>query len=235
MIEKIRSTFSKGNIVISDKGVTVLYTYKDRWITQEITSEFRAVFADLLRNSDELLITHKTGKFAKLHFHAVFDSKTPVIFQPIEEEMSIEEIREIIDSSREDPEVQEAENQFFEFFMGVDLEDDDAVFEKLREWVNKVDEERKTNVRNLSAAMRWKTILNKATLLAGILDCGCEVFENSNDYDGSVTLFIPQDDSKITRVFGKSKDLFAGLLESSIVTSIEISVMDGYINITFYA
>lgn len=235
IIERVRNIFSKGFLVINDKGITVFYNHKDRWIEQEFPGEKVRDFADLVRNSDDIIIEHKTGKHAKFVFHIDFADQNPVVFQPLEEQLSSEDLHKIMDNLREEsrsnPKAQAAEERFFGFFADVDFDDDDAVFEKLKEWVNKIDNERKSNYTNLDEFKRWRILLNKATLLAGFLNCECEVLENESG--GWVTIYLPEGTQNSIRISGKTKELLLMLLEVTGFMNIEVSVKDGFINIGF--
>lgn len=208
---------------------------KSQWITEGITGDYLKGFANLLDKSNELVIDHKTGEFVRLRFIMDAGDLETVIFPPLKQERSHEEIEKIIRELENDPETQAAMKRHDEFFTGIDLKDETAVLDRIAEWVNKINAGNRTNVRDLSAVMRWNIILKKATLLAGFLGCDCEVLENDEDYDGSVTLYISQDDTKTIRVFGKTKDLFVELLNTSVQMDLEMSVEQGFTNIAFYA
>ena len=229
-IDEIRNAFSKGNVVIDEKGIAIIYTQNDRWITQEFDPKYQAVFADLLKHSDGLIINHQKDKSARFRFCINLENQNPVVFSALKEEMSLEQLDKIVELSMKESMAKKNQDKFFEFFIGTDINDQDIFIEKLAEWTEIIDEANRTNVKSLSAVIRWKEILKKATLLAGFLGCEYEILDNNKDYDGSIALFLPEDAQKTIKILKKKKELFIELLEISIATCIEISIKDNYIS-----
>lgn len=230
-IEGIRNAFSKGGIAVTHNGIIVTYTYKERWVDQSFYDNNREVFLELLEASDRISIECVLGRVIKFVFHNDFTGQEMVFYPPLDEEISLKELEDILMSSRNE----EKEAEFCEFFYGTDLENDDEVLSKLREFFNREREKRKTNIVNLPAMIRWKTVSRLATGLANALGFRCEVLEPEPEFDGSVTVFFPEKFDKKIVITGKLKEWLEEIVRTGSSVDIECNINDGFLNLTFYA
>lgn len=219
-IEEIRESFSKGTVVVSSDGVSVFYTYAERWFSQSVSGKSKRVFLDLLEACDSFGIECKAERFIKLIFTRKTDGKTVVFYQPLTEEVSIEEMQAIMAST-------EPCEDFLEYMDGADLQDDEELYERLLGWIEKVSSTRENDVPD---SEKWELIYEFANKLARFCVCTCEVFENE-----SIELQFPE--GKIRRFLIKDddKENLRNLIDLCSSIGIEGYVPDGFLNITFYA
>jgi len=230
-IEEIREVFSKGGIAITQSGFYVTYTFKERWVDQSIFDDKRRVFLELLEASDRVSIECVLGRVIKFVFHNDFAGQEMIFYPPLTEEISLKELEVILQSSRNE----EAETEFCEFFYGTDLDNDDEVLEKLREFFNREREKHKTNIVSLPAVNRWKTVHRLSLGFANSLGFRSEVLDPDYGFDGAVTVFFPEKLEKKVVISGKLKEWLEELVRTGSGVDIECNVNDGFLNLTFYA
>lgn len=231
-VEEIRNAFSKGGVIITHEGIVVTYTFKERWLDQSFFDDSRRVLLELLESSDKLIIECAIGKIMKFVFHNDLSGQEMVFYPPVSEELSLKDLKDILQNSRDDA----AETEFYEFFYGVDLDDKDEVLDKLRELFERKQESTKTNIVSLPARVRWKTMSKLAVGFANSLGFRYEILEpDFNDFDGAVTVYFPDNmDGKIV-IEKEPKLSLEKIIDTGSVTEIECNINNGFLNLVFYA
>lgn len=219
-IEEIRESFSKGTVVVSSDGVAVFYTYAERWFSQSISGKAKQVFLDLLEASDSFGIECKAERFIKLIFTRKTDGKMVVFYQPLTEEVSIEEMQAIMAAT-------EPSEDFLEYMDGSDLRDDEELYDRLLGWIEKVNSVREKDIPD---AGKWELMHEFAARLARFCVCTCEVFENE-----SIELQFPEGKRHRFLIKDDEKENLRKLIDICSSIGIEGYVPDGFLNITFYA
>ena len=213
----IRETFSKGTVLLSSDGVTVFYTFTERWVSQSVSGKSLGVFQNLIDSCDKFGIEYRTDKFIKFVFSRENDGQSVVFFQPLSEEVSIEELQAIAQET-------EPSEDFIEFFDGVDLDDEDEVFQKLLEWM-RLNEPEKDETKRFG----WQGFCDRAMKLARFCSCTCEVSEPE-----SIELQFPEGRQRAFGIEGEEKENLGELVQACSNIGIEGYVPDGFLNITFY-
>lgn len=236
-IREIRNTFDKGGIAVTQAGVMVFYTFKEGCISQGIFDrDEKCVFLELLKGSDKFSIEYIYGKVFKLNFYKTINGQVSFFYPPISKEISTQEFSKILDEISEKCEV---DKEFIDAFSEIDLSDEDAVWDKLREIAERDEEKHKTNISRLPVVARWNCINKSVTNLANFLDCDCEVFEPhfrlDYEFEGSITIDLTGKMEKPLVILGNLKKQLVEIIECSSGVEIECDVSDGWFNLTFYA
>ena len=230
-IDQIRNAFSKGLVAVTDHGIVILYNFKDRWVTQLFSEETRDVFLEFLEDSDRLLVACSPGNAVKFIFCKGLTGQETIFYAPISEKMTTQELDEIMNSLADE----KKEEEFLANFANVDMSDEGAILEKLREIVEKDREKHKTNIVSLPAMNRWRQVKKLATEFANIFCFRYELLEPDYGYDGSVTVFFPEKMNKAIIITGKIKKLFEEAIKAGTEFEIECNVNEGFVNFIFYA
>lgn len=227
-IEAIRNAFCKGGIAISQNGVTAFYNYKERWLAQSFFDKSYDIFKKLLKSCEEFRISYVKGRVFKLEFINNINGQAIILFPPISPEISIEELEEILNDIPD-----RLNEDLIEFFIGVDLDDDDEVLDAFREFL-RYEENNKDKVIFLPLILRWKSIVDKGVEFADM--CGFSLdIDNSDGVDcfGSITLILPEE-THSTILVGKSKKLFEEIIDLSSGIDLELNIAEGFLYLTFY-
>lgn len=228
-VDGIRNAFSKGSVAITHDGILVFYTHKDSWVSQSIFNDNMRVFQDLVSHCDGLIIKVIKGEMVKLGFGYILDNQDTVFYSPVEREVSIDELRNVAND------INNGDNAgFFDFFMGVDLDDNDAILEKLRDFFVQRESERKTNMVDIPRLIRWRKVHRLAVGFANLAGFSCETSEPGDGFDGSVTIQFPEEFDKPITISGNLKKSLEELLDASSGVGIECNIPDGFLDMTFY-
>lgn len=228
-IEDIRKCFSKGSVSVTENGIYVFYTYKDRWVTQSIYEEHMQVFENLLKTSEKFGISISKGKYIRFSFLKPMKNQETIFYNPLEDEVSLEELDGIISSLTESG--SKRSEEFFDFFMGTDLDDESEVLEKLNEWITKINGS-PGKIIDMSIPIRFNQAYQYAMKLAGILRCDIDIQKPGNDNYGYVQFQFPEDFKKAW-LSGKSLGEMANLVELSTAATVECQVIEGFLDLTF--
>ena len=220
MINEIRNAFSKGSIVVSQRGIEVFYTYKGQWFSQSIDNP--RIFGNLLDSSDGFVIDYRAGRFIRFVFENVDDSRQVVFYSPLVSEVSVEELQEILEREGN------VSDEFIEFFMGTDLDDEESIAERFLDWIKRYDEEIDESIVNLSDVRKREAMRGFCDKLAGFLSCGIDYTPDCFE------LFLPQKTRGFCRVSNDMKDVLRNLLFTCSMVSIEGDVDTGILNIGFF-
>lgn len=222
-IEAIRQAFDKGNIIISKHGISVFYNLKNRCISQSVFGNDYTVFCKLVGISDSLSFERIKGRFVKINFRFEIDNQETVFYNPVNEEVSIEELNDILSSS-----VEPDDDGFLGFFFGVDLDDDNAVIQRFREYL---DSKKTTDtIVDFLKYSKWSDFYKRASTVFNSLSLEYEVLEPDTDFDGCVIFELPQNLSMSKNCLG----ILASLLSVSDGIDIETDINEGFLNISFY-
>ena len=245
-VKELRQAFSKGSILISKRGVFVIYHRpldSKRWITQSLEGDYKATFEDLLDNADRFKIATHIGSGSEFGFlnDSVVDGEfDDVIFPRLEEELSIQEIRERARGIPPDPERIKAVRQMLkDAFGGRDLSDDDDVAEGLSNWLLALAERDHPKVVPIQQLRTWGTLERYAReFYQDFPKIGTMEFEPPTAYEpsGSVTFNIISNKNEEFLFSQKAKDLFYKMLYTADSICIEsgLSESEVYLNITFF-
>lgn len=235
-IQDLRAAFSKAAVVISQSGISAIYTYSDyEWVYQpdsEHCDIYKRVFRELLELSDGFLIKFRKGFSIAFEFRMKNDIDTAVFYPPIDHQLSFEELHEISDRVFQN---NGARKEFVEFFSGVDLSDDYAVMEKLFSW-EELHRRESDDVINLPRILRFNKMLKalKDVQATGV-ECS-ELFEPQGEEDGGfLTLVFDVDNTAQNGFFGKAKDSLANLMAVSSEITFEANIKEGFVNLSFFA
>lgn len=230
-IDNIRQAFSKGSIAITGSGISIFYQNKDQWVTQEIRADSIGVISEMLSKFDRMVIQCIAGKMIKISFIKSLDGQEMVLYPPIEEEMSIDELRDLMELS-DDPSVEQSRDEFFNFFIGTCLDDHDEVLEKVREFI----EIKSGNSNAVSGPVidRWRELQQCVLSFAGCFGFDSECCDPKGQSNGYVEVFYPDGYDKPIRVSGKSKELLLQALHVCQLLSLEFDVADGFLNMIFF-
>ena len=229
-IQGIRNVFSKASIIVDDK-ISAMYTFKDGWITQSIDNGHKRVLAELIDESEYVIISYKAGKNVKLAFqYPHLTTGANSVYPPIVRELSTAEKEEMLKESQES-----VNEEFVDFFVDADLSDDNAILERLGEWIELKNKSEKGNSVFLANTRGWQEFLDLCLLFANMFACETEVTEPSHDFAGCVEVRFPEGITKPFRIIGERKRVLSGLMERISEMDIECSVNDGYFTMAFYA
>ena len=225
-IEEIRNTFSKGNIVLSDGNISVIYSDQD-WITQSMDGEHKSVFSGLLESSEKFSIRIKKGNSIRFGFISGENGQVAMYYSPLEKEMAKEEIDELLRNMN-------PSEEFMEFFNGVDLQDGDEVLEKIGEWTEKVSDRFKRKVRSVDKLRSWPEIKSKALRFANSNGCQTEIIEPDDISDGSIDIQVPEDLTRPLVFTDKNKLDLIELVDMCEEVALEMNSQEGYLNLLLF-
>lgn len=99
-IDNLRKIFSKGMVSTSDDTVIALYSFKDRWFTQDADESDNKIgcLSELIRESDRIILNIDTGKYIRLCFHGNFGFGDMRIHEIVKPELTTAEIDQFINS-----------------------------------------------------------------------------------------------------------------------------------------
>ena len=228
ILDNIRRVFSKGNIVLSPEGISVIYTHKDGWVTQSLSVtpeeyDWKQTILGLLEKSERFGISYRAGKFVKFLFENHGVCEEYVLYPPLDHEVSLEEFL----ASIEDEPMNE---EFFDFFLGVDLSDDDEVIQKFLEYCDSF----KYDGLFIGNTRRWLDYRKAVVEFAMALGAEVEVFEPDAEFSGAVEIRFPEEIRKTIWFSEKSTGELQKIITDSSEMCIECNVSDGFLNITFY-
>jgi len=226
--EKIRMVFSKGNIITTPKGLSAVYTSRESWVVQNITENAFEVLKEMIRVSDGFTFD-TSGNLICFTFHGYFATENMVLYPAVENQMSIEEMKNMV-SAFSNP---DKEREFADFFIGVDINDPDASLSRLLEWYN---EKIKVNTLDFSAFKRWKDMIRFFRVLKSQgFFADAEISEPEDGFNGCISIHITPEiqDNRVFR--GKSKDDLLNLINASGAFDFECLVSEGFLNLDFYS
>ena len=235
-IHDFRAAFDKAAVIISPNGFSAVYANSDdEWVYQpeeENGELYSAIFHELLESSSGFLIKFRKGLSVALEFRMEIGVDNAVFYQPLNHELSYEELQEVTSGVFHDS---VRKKEFIEFFSGADLSDDDEVARKLKSWV----ESHRTEDDNIVSLPRKIRFDNMVRVLqknqANGVEC-VELFEPEGKEDGGFfTLYFDCNKPMPTGFFGKSKDDFAELFTVSKGVAFEANIKEGFVNLSFFA
>jgi len=232
-VNDIREAFSKAQTVITDRGISIIYSYKDGWIDQEFADDKKSVLLKLIRMSDWVNISFIKGRMFKFVFHNNIDGQETVIYAPVKEENSLFGLENIFDAIEFGDVDVRLHDEFLEFFDGCDLDDSDDVLDRFTKLIE-AEEARRPNIIKIETIKRFSDFAKVAKKFADSVGLRCELSKPDSDFEGSATLFFETHANKSICLKGKQKDLFEQLVEMSPVVMFECAITEGYANFSFY-
>lgn len=226
-IEDIRNTFSKGSIVLQSENCSVIY-YDKGWVTQSIEGSGIEVFTKLISNCKKVSLLIKKGNSIRLSFinNNTNDEKVN-FYSPIEREYSeltIEDLIKIINPSK----------RFIEFMDGTNMNNEDAIFNKMIEWTETKTEEMKSNVRYFDSQKKWPVFKQKALQLSNKYACQTEVIEADGITEGYINIEFPEVFTRPLIFSNENKKLLRDVIDLSTAIDFEMNPVEGYINLVLY-
>lgn len=227
-VDTIRNVFSKGVIATYNSGVIIYYNYKERWISQTISENRKEELLGIINNCTRIGIEYKAGSYVRLIFQGnCFDDIG--IYQPLEEEISLEELNAIVDSYEDTP----AAIEFFSSFTE-DMLDEQTIMERFSEYMSSIRED-SDRIPEISDIYRWNKIYEISSALSSVLGCELEYEPPDDVGDGYCEVQFPEECKSTKWISGGLKDAFYTLVSLCSVVEIECLVTDGFLNISFYA
>lgn len=226
-IEEIREAFSKGGIVLKNGNCVVIYTFKDRWVTQSFSDKNKEVFYAIIEKCNRLSIQLKKGSSIQYEFEMSENDDSSIIFYtPIKNELTTEELEQLC------KDIKPSEG-FLKFIDGT-IDNDEAFKKKLEEWTEIVMDKNKPKIRNVETLRGFPKVLNGCSKLAKVLSAEM-IVEKPDEYsDGYIEMQIPEILNRKIIISGKNKDILADTVLLSECVDLEMNVNNGYINIYFY-
>ena len=226
-VQNIRNTFSKGIVAVGKDTVTAIYLFKDRWFTQSIGSNDKDILLWLTDHSDKVVISIEPERFIQFSFKGDFNIDNMEIFSPVTNEVSSEELKNMLDELKSN-----TPDDLIEIFKDVDFsnnEDVKTAFEKLDKIRNPLGKN----------PVEIKTVRNMNNLIeiAGNLPVSQDYFievntpENSDD-SGYLEFNIDCNEIVISNYY---KELAAELIQYSSEITLEGDVNSGMLNIVVFA
>ena len=226
-IESVRRVFSKGHITTYKGGVGVYYNYKKRWVSQAIFEDNKKILLRIITESDRIGFDYKAGEYIRLLFEGRLNGEMG-FYKAIEEEISLEEQRSIVERE----EISQEAIEFLDSLTEEDLYDESVILQKLAEYIASfIQEDERIKV---VPTKKWDKIYQISSELAGILNCGFEYNVPDLDFNGNCELRFPENINNTIWICGRLKDSLYGLIQECSGVEIECSVSDGYLNLCFY-
>ena len=241
--EDIKRAFSKAFVTITSGRVSVRYisTADSRWATQCFPSEgnTKNVLETILDDSDELGIAISPDFGVVLEFLCngkLLENSKPCSHYPTAHNMTAKELEELEKCHYE--EFQQKEIEFARNFAGVDMEDDEAVLEKLSEII--AAQKPNDKLINFKAHSKWSNLRQKVVEFSEKHELGAiDAMPPNSTFSGGVTLSVLLDNGRRTWTFSKDdKTKFLDLIKTSDEVDIECGLTDlgeEVLNISFYS
>ena len=216
-ISDIREIFSKGSVALTKTGIRILYTNKDGWITQSIESN-KETLSDLIKNCKSVVIECVRGFTIKVSFlENVTDRKT-ILYQPIDND----------DCEEFDTSIIEGDSEFFDFFIGADLNDTADFIGRVNDFLEYYDCKRELTEYDFRKYQKdWASFKKVVTEFSNLT--GSRYEEEDREW---ITVYFPE--GKKISISDRSKFLFSRAVDMSEVVDIECSIDNAMLNITFY-
>lgn len=228
-INGIRRAFSKGALVFDNDKNIVMYTLTDRFTHQFFDSEEKEILYGIVEACKKMSITIKHGDLIKFTFYIDGNFDNTIFFSSLEEDMTPEEIQNKIIENYNPSE------EFTKFMSDVDLENEDAAREKLKEWVSIINEANKRKVRPVSALRKYPHIVKLSRKLSNVLASTVVFTEPDDLQDGNVLFEVSEDLKKPILLDKENKKMFAEMVNISSAVEFEMSPGKGYLNMYFYS
>lgn len=223
-IQNIRNTFSKGIIVTNDRNIVATYVFKERWFAQSITKQNINYFENLLGDSLNIAIQANKGKYIRFVFNGAFNNENR-IYDPIDKEVTLDELKEIIDNSEiVDP------YGLYEAFRDVDFTDDYEVSNAFKNVLKRMDN--KTDNASEELVKKWNEMLETANYLKIFSITGTSE-PNEGNGCGYVECYIKID--KQIMISDTAKRLLEKLVFLSSEVCIEGNINNSELVFTFFS
>ena len=237
----LKRIFSKAYITLCDGCVRVNYisSEKSKWATQCFDDEdnTKEMLETLLLSTESLAISVSSENGVKLEFETGEETGMPetLVYCPSAHNLTDEEFAKIIEDNKDEPSPNlEA---FLNHFDGVDLKDEDAVFEKLSEFILKITGTE--DVISFDGFSNWTILNEKAREFSEKYEFGfVDVLHPGTNWNGCITLSTSiTDGCRFWNFTGEGKAELLDLVLNSTDVSIDCGLTEGTetLNITFFA
>lgn len=240
-IKNLQKSFSKAYIALCDGCITVSYVSSEesKWATQCFCYEdsTKEVLEAIISGADSLSISVSREYGVKLEFLTAEKSgfEEMFIYFPTEHDITEQELAEIL-GDRED-ELSPKMEELLDRLSGVDLSDEDTVFNIVFNWLGGFEDKESTI--SYEGLSHLTSLLEKASEFSEKFKFGLvDVLRPATDWDGCVILSTAvSDGNRFWNFTGESREMLLDLVSDATEVDIECgSNGDGEIlNITFYA
>jgi len=229
-VKEIRDAFSKGNVIISRRGVFIIYSdpSDNSWITQEFEGDYKSVFEELLNNADRFSISvgiHSGVSFRFIHDGEIDGDVDEVIFPSLEKEVTIEELRQRSASMPVNKDrVRIVGKILSDAFDGRDFTNDYDMAEGLSNWILALSEYDREPTVSFESLRTWENLRRFAKSFYGIYPKigNMEFYAPTRDDPvGSVEIQISCDKDTVFEFPDKAKIAFHKMLYTADCVYIE--------------
>lgn len=217
--DNIRRVFSKASISIFKDRLAITYDYKPNDFFQQcIDGEEFQTFTELMRNVHTMKVLPGLEEKTQMHFYVneSFDTPNICIFQPLDRDLTYEEIeekmiRKAIDDGVTEEQIKENIKVINDYVH--DWKDENELYKQLGELFQHVHEQNKSKETiNLQSYNNYEMFKNVATKLMPYVK-QFEIFAPDMEVPGTVEATIADDRGIV--ISGKYKDALMNLIEAS--------------------
>lgn len=224
----IRNAFKKCGILVSNGGISLLFPpySPPRWITMAIDNEDfqnKTLFMELLRICDSVSIVTNPGKSNRFMFNMGIPVESDLLFPPVKEEISAEELPGIVFDTLKTAEFTE---EFTKTFNDIDIHDAEEVKLGFRELIDKTEFDEPYNI---SGLQRWKSTRESAMEFIDAWDFKLySVTPPDQDIDfGTIDLYFKSNNRRVFEITNELMPNFIKAVESCNFLSLDSNSSGG--------
>lgn len=227
-LSDFRSLFSKASVVIDKKKIIVAFTDKELWVHQLFNTESVGMLRNIIDKSDGFSIKISPNKSITISFMIDSEINQAVVYPPLEKQIDIGDITTLSYM------VSNPGEYFREFIEteGAGKDVDDEFISSLLDFVKSKEPPKFVSVQGLSNWKLFKSGISEFTTLCGASEI--RVSDYNEDFDGCVEFSFYDSDTPVSYLNDR-KASFLKALDVSKELEFELSVRDGYLNITLFA
>lgn len=232
-ITKIREAFDKASIAVTKDGISAYFNQMNNsgWVTQEIDGDTMNIVRELAFSSDNIVFQCVKGKLVRMTFSVKTNVEKPILYPHMKDENDIRPFLDEIEKYEPHP-----DKEFLGFFIGADLSDEKDLMGRLGEYFSAKREQyyAEHRVTEIPKVMRWRELRKNVLGFARLL--GVEAIEQEPDceFEGAMTVYMPENTEEPVKVSGKLKEFFVKALDLCEEYEIECNIEKGFYNLVFY-
>lgn len=237
-IQQIRECFSRGNVVLSPSGISVIYTELPQ-VTQCFDVDFQNTFdtfREIVNSSQYISVSINPGKSIAYNFRIPDMFDDAIMYTQLSHELSLEELEAI---SNEINDNESGNSDLFQFFDGADFEDDCDISNRLREFIAFDREKHKSGIIDLPVVSRFGKLRESIKVLQrrGFPDIEISEPQFRDDIEptGFVSIWFDPNMKSITFFMDDNMREFQKMCSVARNADIEANIEDGFSSITFFA
>lgn len=229
IIEGVRQVFSKASVVVSDNGVSAIYTAKPELIVQEISDDDLVFLRSFMLSCDKVRFKAVRGKSFSVWFNTKTSADTTTFLQPLDGNITLDGLLSSLEGSEA-----EVSGDFIEFAFKSKMRWDAGVEEFINAVMEKTSEIRSESQME-SDILRWGFLQSAVNDLSGIVKLNELDFAEPNKYRSGYVSFVITAESGGILMKGDGLKGFSDALERSSEFSLEIDIDSGETEVTFFA